>query len=82
MRRKRTPLVAASITLVSACGAPDRGEEPTREATQEELEAVLREVQPIIDEELAEVDACEIAIAVAREITEALWSGNRHGHGS
>lgn len=57
MRSIWTLLVVIPLTVVSACGSSDRAEEPTREATQEELEAVLQEVQPIIDKELAKVDA-------------------------
>lgn len=57
MRSIWTLLVVIPLTVVSACGSSDRAEEPTREATQEELEAVLQEVQPIIEQELAKVDA-------------------------
>lgn len=57
MRGTGTLLVAISLTAIGACGRSDRGEEPTGEAIQEDLAAVFREVQPIIDKELAKVDA-------------------------
>jgi hypothetical protein len=57
MRGIWTLLVAILLTAIGACGRSDRGEEPTRKATQEELAAVFQEVQPIIDKELAKVDA-------------------------
>jgi len=54
---KAVALAALIVVGPTACGSPDEEVQTARQPTQEELEAVWQEAQPIIEDELAKEDA-------------------------